>query len=165
MIIAAMQSLPIPSGTNPWLIRLLTFLLAALAAASALFWVLKWPAPSEPARSTVATQQAPAIDSSKIAQLLGASQASTASDPSATNPPTNYKLLGVIAQGGKGALGSALIATEGAVAKPYRVGDTVADGLVLQSVKARSAVLGREGQAGGMVTLELPPLPGLPAVQ
>ena len=32
-----MQSLPIPTAANPWLIRLLTLLLAALAAGSALF--------------------------------------------------------------------------------------------------------------------------------
>jgi hypothetical protein len=52
---------------------------------------------------------------------------------------------------------------EGAITKPYRVGDPVADGLVLQSIKARSVTLGPEGSASGALTLELPPLPGLPA--
>ena len=165
MIIPAMQSLPIPSGTNPWLIRLLTFLLAALAAASALFWVLKWPDPSNPARSTLVATQAPAIDSDKIAQLLGASQALAEDGTPATNQQTNYKLLGVIAQGSHGSQGSALIAVEGSLAKPYRVGDTVADDLVLQSVRARSAVLRRAGQTDGALTLELPPLPGMPVGQ
>jgi general secretion pathway protein C len=164
MIIAAMQSLPIPSDTNPWLIRLLTFLLAALAAGSLLYWVLKWQEKAQPPRNTVAQAQTVVIDSDKVARLLGAGPLNEA--PVAT-VQTNYKLLGVIAQGSRGAqgtLGSALIAVDG-TAKPYRVGEVVADGLVLQSVKARSAILGRGEQSGSAITLELPPLPGMPAPQ
>ena len=61
----------------------------------------------------------------------------------------------------QGKAGSALLATTGLPAKPYRVGDEVADGLVLQAVKNRSVVLGRPGQTQGLVTLELPLLPGM----
>lgn len=53
------------------------------------------------------------------------------------------------------------MALTGAAAKPYRVGDEVVDGLVLQAVKARSVVLGRAGQTQGLITLELPLLPGM----
>lgn len=164
MIIVLMLSLPIQSGTHSWLIRLVTLLLAALAAGSALYWALKWPAKPEPTHGTIAAPKAPEIDSNKLALLLGASQSGAGEAP-ATNVQVNYKLLGVIAQGGlgsKGTMGSALIAVEGSLAKPYRVGDVVADGLVLQSVKAHSAVMGPEGKSGGTVTLELPPLPGMP---
>lgn len=166
MIIPRMQSLPIQTGTNPWRIRLLTFLLAAIAAASAAYWVLKWPGAAVPVRSTVADVPDLAIDSSKVARLLGAKSAASgdASAP-ASAAPSVYKLMGVIAQGGPGGAGkrgSALIAIEGALATPYRVGDTVADGLVLQSVRARSVVLAPSGQSEGGITLELPLLPGMP---
>ena len=102
-------------------------------------------------------------DSAKIATLLGASLA--AEKPPVVSTSSAYKLMGVIAEGGigqQGARGSALISVEGALAKPYRVGDEIADGLVLQSVHARSAVLGRAGQSGNGLTLELPQLPGMP---
>jgi len=76
----------------------------------------------------------------------------------------NVQLLGVIAESrasSQSNAGSALLATTGSPTKPYRVGDEVADGLVLQAVKNRSVVLGRPGQTQGVVTLELPLLPGM----
>ncbi len=104
------------------------------------------------------------IDSQQVAALLGATPA-TGAEP-ATNAPATDKvqLLGVIADarpGSPGHAGSALMALTGAAAKPYRVGDEVVDGLVLQAVKARSVVLGRAGQTQGLITLELPLLPGM----
>jgi general secretion pathway protein C len=157
MIIAPMHSLPRPSGANPWLIRLLTLMLAALAAGSSLYWVLKWPANGSVARQPTLNTNMPPIDSDKIALLLGASQATV---PAAVvNVQTNFKLLGVITQGAAGSRGSALIATDGQPAKPYRVGDLVADGLVLHSVKARAAYLASDAQAAPVsIELELPAL-------
>ncbi len=163
MIISRMQSLPHPSSNNLWLIRLLTFLLAALAAASAAYWGLKWPGTVAPTHNNLVAPPAQTIDSAKIAQLLGARQTGDAAATASVQ--TSYKLLGVIAQGGPGATGergSALIAVEGASAKPYRIGDTVAEGLVLQSVKARSAGLAPSLQDAATITLELPPVPGMP---
>ena len=95
-----------------------------------------------------------------MARLLGAS-ARTDATSAPVNLSAKFKLLGVIAQGGSGSHGSALIALEGTPPKPYRVGDTLSDGLVLQTVKARSVVLGPAGQPGGSFTLELPWLPGM----
>jgi len=95
-----------------------------------------------------------------MARLLGAS-ARTDATSAPVNLSAKFKLLGVIAQGGSGSHGSALIALEGTPPKPYRVGDTLSDGLVLQTVKARSVVLGPAGQLGGSFTLELPWLPGM----
>lgn len=158
-----MQTLPRQTSANPWLIRFFTLLLAALVTASAAYWVLKWPTPSSAARSVEPMPPPPPIDSSKVAQLLGASPAGEALTP--TTAPANYKLLGVIAQGGPSNTnprGSALIAVDNSPAKPYRVGDQVTDTLVLQSVKARSVTLGPQGQAAGTVMLELPPVPGMP---
>ena len=160
MIIAPMHSLPRPSGANPWLIRLLTLLLAALAAGSALYWVLKWPVGGPAVRLELPAAESPPIDSDKIARLLGANQvADQANGPTAAvSQQANFKLLGVIAQGGAGSRGSALIAVEGQPAKPYRVGQVVADGLVLHSVKTRAAYLASDTAAPVAVALELQPL-------
>jgi general secretion pathway protein C len=48
---------------------------------------------------------------------------------------------------------------DGKPARPYRVGSVVEEGLVLQSVHARQAVLGAPGNAQPLLTLELPPPP------
>ena len=155
-----------PSLSNPnrWFTGLFTLLLAAAAAASAVFWVLQWPGKTPTGLAVVSTQPTPVINSQVVARLLGAGSAA-ASDPAGTPPaPSDVQLLGVIAEGrasSQGKAGSALMATTDSPAKPYRVGDEVADGLVLQAVKARSVVLGRPGQTQGQVTLELPLLPGM----
>jgi len=49
----------------------------------------------------------------------------------------------------------------GAPAKTFKVGSAVSDGLVLQSVSARSAKLGPTLAGPASQTLELPPLPKL----
>ena len=159
-----MQSLSLQTPPNAWLLRLVTFFLAALAAASVAYWVLKWPAPVSTVRAMAPEPVSAAIDTSKVARLLGANPDAAAGAPGAPAPTVNaqskYKLLGVIAQGSRG--GSALIAINDEPAKPYRVGERLTDDLVLQSVKARSATLAPDMQGGGSVTLELPPLPGTP---
>ncbi|MBV5297968.1 MAG: general secretion pathway protein C [Rhodoferax sp.] len=157
-----MQSLTFPSGNNPWLTGLLTLLLAGLAAGSAVFWLLKWPSPAGPARLSALPAAAPAVDSDKIARLLGAGTQAGAT-PVQPSLATRFKLQGVIAQGSNAARGSALIAVENAPAKPYRVGDALSEEIVLKAVKARSVVLGPSGQPNGNFTLELPLLPGMAA--
>ena len=157
MIIAPMQSLSLQSPPHPWLTRLVTFMLAALAAASVGYWALKWPAPKPTARAVPAEPASPPIDTAKVAQLLGA-KAGLPTAPVAA--AARYKLLGVIAQGPHS--GSALIATDGKPAKPYRVGERVTDDLLLHGVKARSVTLAADAQGAGAVTLELPPLSGTP---
>ena len=161
MIIAPMQSLRLQSTPNRWLTRLVTLFLAALAAASLGYWVLKWPTP--PATQRVAAPDAPTVpvDAAKVARLLGAGPGTTttaAASPSVLMA-AKYKLLGVMAQGAHN--GSALIGVDGKPAKPFRVGEAVADGLLLQSVKARSVALGPDKTGAASVTLELPPLPGV----
>ncbi|HEY8908246.1 MAG TPA: type II secretion system protein N [Rhodoferax sp.] len=147
---------------NLWLLRLLTFLLAGMAAASSVFWVLQWPTRDASGQSPLATALPATIDSVKVATLLGANAA--AEKGPVVNISSAYKLMGVIAEGGighQGTRGRALISVEGTSTKPYRVGDEVADGLVLQSVHARSVLLGHDGQTHGAVSLELPLLPGM----
>lgn len=138
-----------------WHLRLVTFALAALTTASALFWGLKWQNPSNAPVAAPIVSPPRAIDSVQVAALLGA-RPKVANAP--VNPLNNYKLLGVIAQGSRS--GSALIVADGAPAKPFRVGDSVSGDLRLLSVSARSVTLGTGAPGEVGATLSLPPLPG-----
>ncbi len=150
------------SSEHPWRTRVVTFFLAAAAAASLAFWSLQWPMAARTDRVATVELAAPTIDSAKLAQLLGFSATATsggALGPSA-NAASRYKLLGVIAQGSQ--RGSALIAVDGEPAKPYRVGESVTEGMLLQSVKGRRVTLAPEMNGNQGVILEMPPMPGAP---
>ena len=139
-----------------WWLRIATFLLAALAAASAAYWVLKWTAAAAPTSIVAPTAGAPTqADPQLVARLLGGGQSATATavvDRSASR----FKLTGVVASGDKS--GYALIATDGQAARPYRVGTAVSDNLMLQSVATRSAALAPSLDGPPAFTLELPTL-------
>lgn len=150
------------NNPHTWRSRLLTFFLAAAAAASLGYWALKWPV-SERTDRFATQQSAPlVIDSVKLSQLLGFSSSAAGAGAQAPEAieAARYKLIGVIAQGRQ--RGSALIGVDGEPAKPFRVGERVADGLVLQSVTARAVTLAPEMTGSLGITLELPPLPGAP---
>jgi general secretion pathway protein C len=74
--------------------------------------------------------------------------------PGADDQP--IQLLGVIA--GQSGQGSALLAIDGQAPKPYRVGQTVSEGLVLQRLDARRAQLGATLNGPTLRELKLPPL-------
>jgi general secretion pathway protein C len=158
MIIPGMQSLSLHPTAKAWPIRLVTFFLSALAAASVGFWTLRWPSPAPSTHQTVPPSAQATIDTAKLALLLGAQGSTESVAPKAAG--AQYQLLGIIAQGAK--RGSALIGIDGQPPKPYRVGDRLTDNLVLQSVKARSAILASDVNAADGISLELPPLPGTP---
>lgn len=143
-------------------VGVVTFLLAALAAASVVFWVLQWPARTSATLYAIAAAPTAEIDSDKVAGLLGGGKLPNPGSAPTALASIQYKLLGVIAageMGQQGPRGSALIAVADEVAKPFKVGDVVADDLVLQSVRPRSAILGPVGRTSGLITLELPLLP------
>jgi general secretion pathway protein C len=141
---------------NLWWLRTVTFLVAAVAAASATFWVLKWtsPPPSHPSAAVIFSE-APTADPQAIARLLGGGQVVASAAPLAS-AASRFKLTGVIADRAQG--GYALISVDGKPAKPYRVGAQIDDGLVLQSVAPRSAALAARLDAPASLTLELPKL-------
>ena len=145
---------------SPWPARLSTFLLAALAAASVVYWGLRWIEPVSTPRASSDSSRPNAIDTGRVAQLLGASAAPAGADDAtpAVNAAGKYKLIGVIAQVRGNGLGSALIAVDDEKAKPYKVGDRLSDDLVLKSVSARGASLASSLQAPALIELELPPL-------
>lgn len=156
MIIAAMQRPAPPTTAKPWLNRLLTTLLAALAAGSAVYWGLTWPTPPGTTRAAISTDSVATVDPDKLARLLGAGQSPIVTEAAAPAVTSNLKLVGIIAVGAGGSAGSALISVAGAPAKPYRVGQTVADDLVLRAVKPRQAELSSKEAGAARVSLELP---------
>jgi general secretion pathway protein C len=141
---------------NLWWLRIVTFSVAALAAASATYWGLKWTAttPPGPTAAIIFSGAAP-TDPLVVARLLGGGHTGSANAPLA-NTASRFKLTGVVADRAKG--GTALIAVDGKPAKPYRVGSQVDDALVLHSVAPRSAALAASLDAPVSVTLELPKL-------
>lgn len=136
-----------------------TFIVWALAAASALAWGLQLfvrPPPAPPQALVVAAAGAARGD---LTRLLGADAAPLAA-AAAPEPVADarFQLVGVVSPRSPKAAreGLALIAVDGRPPRAYRVG-AVVDGLhVLQGVEARGATLGpRDGAPA--VALTLPP--------
>ncbi|WP_394757366.1 type II secretion system protein N [Rhodoferax sp.] len=139
-----------------WWLRIATFTLAALAAASATYWVLKWQATVPPSLTAAVVYTAPpAADPQRVARLLGGGQTSVSSK-TVSSAASHFKLSGVLANRANSSY--ALISVDGKPAKPYRVGAQVNDDLVLHSVAPRSASLATSLDAPVSVTLELPQL-------
>lgn len=138
---------------SPWLPRVGTLAVWLLAAASLTYWGLKFSAPAGGSSvAPVALAPAPPPDPATLARLLGAGPAAA---PAVASLASRFALIGVVAGASNG--GAALIAIDGKPPKPFRVGAKVEEGLVLQSVAARRAVLGAAVSGPALVTLELPP--------
>jgi general secretion pathway protein C len=146
---------------NFWTVRLITFLLWSLAAASAAFWILQninamnaaaSDASSSSAKAAVTRIAAPSL-TPQVATALGAKNAAASTPASElTALQARLQLQGVLAVGTK--RGAALISVDGKPAKPYRVGAAIEDGLEVTAVGAREASIGTNGQAA--FTLALP---------
>lgn len=154
-------------AANPsrWGPRLLTLVLWALSTASATFWLLKWSSQPGPVREVI-TRSAPLVtpgQQTAVAELLGGRTAggNSVAIASPATAQANLRLAGVIRIGEKGQ-GSALIQQADTPAKPYRVGEPVAEGLVLQSVSGHSAQLGAKLGSPALINLELPIKPAQP---
>ena len=131
-----------------------TAALWTLAAASAVFWMLRLSAPADALAPPAATTRLAAdADPAAVARLLGAVPAANA----ATVTPeaaSRFALSGVVAYGTT--RGAALISIDGKPPRPWRVGTQLGDGFVLQSVGPRSATLGASVDAAPAFTLQLP---------
>lgn len=142
-----------------WSLRLVSFTLAALAAASATVWTLKGLAPPAlPSPGNVILTEPHPADPLAVGRLLGGGQPSATAAPAMTedSAASHFKLTGVVAE--QGQRGIALIAIDAQPAKPYRVGARVNETLVLHSITPRSAALAASQEAPVSVTLELPKL-------
>jgi general secretion pathway protein C len=132
-----------------------TFALWGLAAASAAFWGLKLGGNSHPvALPPAPLRQVAAVDPTALARLLGGVPSVVAA-PAMPTLASRFQLLGVAA-GAQSGGGAAVISVDGKPARPYRVGTPIEEGIVLQSVHGREAVLAAAGTGQPLVTLELP---------
>ena len=139
---------------SKWTLRLITALLWALAAGSAVYWALRVSAPRP---GLVLAEAAPAqvvgdspARQMSIARLLGAPDAAA---PTAAAPrPGRFSLAGIAVQGNGGA---ALLVVDGKAARPYRVGSYIDDNTILQSVGPRHANLAATLEGPVVERLEL----------
>jgi len=140
-------------------VRAATFVLAAVAAASAAYWGLKiWGAGAAGTSAPVAgVSGAPAVDPQAVARALGGGVTVAAAPTTQAPVASRFTLLGVVADTSSG--GAALISVDGKPARPFAVGASVDGRLVLQSVTGRRAALAADRTGPAEVTLELPALP------
>lgn len=137
-----------------WATPAATVALWTLAAASAVFWVLRISAPADALAPPAATTRVvAAADPGAVARLLGAAPKvnTVAAAPEAAS---RFALWGVIAYGTT--QGAALISIDGKPPRPWRVGAQLSDGYVLQSVGLRAATLGASVDSAPAFTLQLP---------
>lgn len=144
---------------NPWPSRTAALAVWLLAAASVAYWGLRLGDGSDARPAPLATDGAPVrVDPQAVARLLAgpAPVAAVAAAAPAASLASRFVLTGVAA-GVRSGGGAAVIAVDGQPARPYRVGAHLAEGVVLQAVHARGAVLA-DGSGQPLVALELPPL-------
>jgi general secretion pathway protein C len=141
----------------PWIVRGATFALWALAAGSAVFWGLKLSSDNRPVNAPVAaSRQVGPIDPVALARLLGSSPTAAVAAPATPGVTlaSRFHLLGVAAGAHSGG-GGAVISVDGKPGRSYRVGSPVEEGLVLQSVRGRQAVIA-SADGTPVLTLEVP---------
>jgi general secretion pathway protein C len=136
--------------------RSLTALIWACAVGSGVVWALKWSSPLvAPVSTPVNEHPSAAPDAQRMGRLLGAVPASVAAAAPKLAEATRFVLHGVMVSGRHA--GAALIAADGKPARPYRVGQPVADGTWLMGVEPRVAVLGRTASGPETARLTLSP--------
>jgi general secretion pathway protein C len=139
-----------------WTVRGATFALSALAAASIAFWGLKLSGAGKGVNAPVTPMRpVAAADPAAIARLLGSTPAAAAAPVEVASLASRFQLIGVAA-GANSGRGAAVISVDGKPGRPYRVGSFIEEGLLLQSVQGRRAVLAAQADGPALVTLELP---------
>jgi general secretion pathway protein C len=148
-----------------WTIRLATFCVWLLAAASVVFWALKFVQGTPAPANTLVVASAPstvAIDSAALARAMGGGPlavavASQAAPVSGALNASRFVLTGIVADKASGR-SIALLAVDGKPAKPYRVGAQVVDGLLLQSAAGGQVALASALDVPAAITLDIPKL-------
>lgn len=129
-----------------------TLLVWAAVAYTAVGWVLRDSPTSEPASSVAsAPTSTQDIDTAAVARVLGAQPQAAVAAPTIAS---RLQLVGVL--NGNASTGVALISVDGKTAKPFRVGKTVTDGLVVQSTQAKRVSLGASVEGPATLSLDLP---------
>ncbi len=150
------------SPASRWLASLSTLVIWTAAAAGVAYWTLQFAGVSGPASQAATVARSPSAEpaASDVQKALGVATAPTV--VATADASGRFVLSGVVAwSSGQGA---ALIAVDGQAPKAFKVGQAVADGLVLQSLQARQARLAVSADGPALITLDMPALPA-PAVQ
>jgi len=135
--------------------RLLSFVIWAAVAASAVFWLTRLLARSDAAPAhTVMAHAGTSVAAADFSRLLGSSARAVAdAAPAAPAADARFKLVGVVAtKTSTPDSGLALIAVDGKPPRPVGLGGVVDGSLVLLAVNHRRAEL---GPAGGEATVQL----------
>ena len=138
---------------SKWSPRVVTALISLLALGSTTYWVQSFSADRSLAPPAPTVETTVLIDSATVALLLGAKNPTGVVQASLAS---RFVLRGVVASYPAGS--AALISVDGKPAQPFRVGQSVAENLVLQSVVGRTAVLGAEIGGSSLVALDMPAL-------
>ena len=136
------------------ILRVTTFAVWSLAVGSATYIALRLAAAPDLSAAPPAAVAPLAIDPVGVSRVLGAADAS---GPSRAAAASRFVLIGIVAGFPDGS--AALIAVDGRPAQPFRVGNALADGLVLKSASGRRAVLAASLDGPAVMTLDMPPLP------
>ena len=138
-----------------WTVRASTFALWALAAGSAVYWGLQLGGSQRPlSLPAPAARQVAAVDPVALARLLGSAPAGMAAAAPMPTLASRFQLIGVAA-GAESGGGAAVISVDGKPARPYRVGASLEEGLVLKAVRGRQATLA-DATGQPLLVLELP---------
>lgn len=122
-----------------------------LASASIVFWGLRIAAPPESAAPPALVSGPIAVDTAEVAKAFGATTTRASLTPDAGN---RFVLLGVVSD--EEQRGAALIAVDGKAPRPFRIGQQVGDGYILQAVDVRAAKLGAGADTPTLLTLQMP---------
>lgn len=143
------------SAQNFWFSRSVTFAIGAVAAASALFWVLKFAGVTKnmPVVSVDAQREIVA-DPVAVARAFGALDSSATAATANLAAASRFVLTGVLGHSGNS--GAALIAVDGKAPKPYPIGARITAEWSLRAVEARRAVL---VSGFNELVIEMPALP------
>ena len=148
-----LQISPIARTANLWP-GVSAALVGCAAAASVVFWVLNFPSGSAVQGLPLVQSSDQAVSVSSSSHLARAWGVQAALPEVSIAQSSRFELWGVVA--GASGQGSALIAVDGQPPRPFRVGQTVTDGLVLQSLGPKQAQLGSSAQSAPLFSLSLP---------
>ena len=137
--------------------RLLSLLIWAAVAASAVYWGLRLFTHPTPVPAGAAVANAPAPAAGNLARLLGMPPVQAVAVAAAAPVDSRFRLVGVVAPRIGQASGLALISVDGKPARAVGVGREIEPGLRLLAVSQRQAELGVTGSAPAL-TLALPAL-------
>ena len=132
-------------------------LLGCAAAASVVFWVLKFPSGSEVLNAPVVQSAGQATAALAVQPSIHRARALGVQAPApevSIAQTSRFQLWGVVA--GASGQGSALIAVDGQPPRAFRVGQTVTEGVVLQGLGPKQAQLGATVQGAPLFSLNLP---------